>query len=155
MNMPTGDTSLHFVTVGNPGNAADTTPGYTGAQMSAITYQMGTYDIDPGPAIHGVSQRGGDNERPLWFVQPKHMASSYATFMGRVPRKAEVQGTIPTPYRRHGQRARITCRYSMSPGAMRRGSATGCKTASLAGGEGNSTTETGRTRLTARHRTRR
>lgn len=40
-HLPTGETSLQFVTVGDPGNAPDTT-GYGG-----IPYvnQMGTYDV--------------------------------------------------------------------------------------------------------------
>jgi len=40
-NMPSGETSLQFVTVGDPGNAADTTSyGSVG-----YTYQMGKYDV--------------------------------------------------------------------------------------------------------------
>ena len=41
-NMPAGDTSLDFVTVGNPGNAADPS---TGCGSVGYTYQMGTYDV--------------------------------------------------------------------------------------------------------------
>ncbi len=41
-NMPTGQTSLDFVTVGNPGNAADPSTGYGAVPY---TYQMGTYDV--------------------------------------------------------------------------------------------------------------
>ncbi len=54
LNMPGGDTSLSFVTVGNPGNIADSaydsgsgankSPG-TGAGAVAYTYQMGKYDV--------------------------------------------------------------------------------------------------------------
>jgi len=40
-NMPSGETSLRFVTVGKPGNAADT----TGYGSVPYTYQMGTYDV--------------------------------------------------------------------------------------------------------------
>ena len=40
-NLPSGQTSLQFVTVGDPGNAPDT----TGFGAVPYTYQMGTYDI--------------------------------------------------------------------------------------------------------------
>jgi sulfatase modifying factor 1 len=40
-NMPSGQTSLQFVTVGDPGNVANT----TGFGAVPYTYQMGTYDI--------------------------------------------------------------------------------------------------------------
>jgi formylglycine-generating enzyme len=42
-NMPNGQTSLQFVTVGDPGNAADTIAPYCGAVGYA--YQMGKYDV--------------------------------------------------------------------------------------------------------------
>jgi len=41
-NMPSGETSLQLVTVGNPGNAADPSTGYGAV---SYTYQMGTYDV--------------------------------------------------------------------------------------------------------------
>ena len=45
----TGQASLEFVTVGNPGNAADTavmtTDGTTGYGSVPYTYQMGKYDV--------------------------------------------------------------------------------------------------------------
>ena len=44
-NMPTGDTSLQFVTVGDPGNAADPSTGYGSV---GYTYQMGKYDVTVG-----------------------------------------------------------------------------------------------------------
>ncbi len=44
-NMPTGQTSMQFVTVGNPGNAADPSTGYGAV---GYTYQMGTYDVTMG-----------------------------------------------------------------------------------------------------------
>jgi formylglycine-generating enzyme required for sulfatase activity len=40
------DVSMAFVTVGNPGNAADTSPGLYGAVP--YTYQMGKYDVTTG-----------------------------------------------------------------------------------------------------------
>ena len=43
-NMPNGQTSLDFVTVGDPGNSADT----TGYGAVGYTYQMGTYDVTLG-----------------------------------------------------------------------------------------------------------
>ena len=44
-NMPTGQTSLQFVTVGNPGNVADPATGYGAVPY---TYQMGKYDVTLG-----------------------------------------------------------------------------------------------------------
>jgi len=47
-NMPSGQTSLQFVTVGNPGNAPDTTvmnDGTTGYGSVPYVYQMGKYDV--------------------------------------------------------------------------------------------------------------
>ena len=44
LNMPNGEASLQFVTVGNPGNVAD----YTGFGSVGYTYQMGQYDVTVG-----------------------------------------------------------------------------------------------------------
>jgi formylglycine-generating enzyme required for sulfatase activity len=44
-NMPTGQTSMAFVTVGDPGNAADPSTGYGAVPY---TYQMGKYDVTVG-----------------------------------------------------------------------------------------------------------
>ena len=43
-NMPTGQTSMQFVTVGNPGNAADS----NGYGSVGYTYQMAKYDVTVG-----------------------------------------------------------------------------------------------------------
>ena len=51
-NMPAGDTSLQFVTVGNPGNPPDTTvmtnDYTTGYGSVPYVYQMGKYDVTLG-----------------------------------------------------------------------------------------------------------
>ena len=50
-NMPAGQTSLQFVTVGDPGNAPDTvveTDGTTGYGSVGYAYQMGKYDVTVG-----------------------------------------------------------------------------------------------------------
>ncbi len=44
-NMPNGNTSLQFVTVGNPGNVADPLTGYGSV---GYAYQMGKYDVTVG-----------------------------------------------------------------------------------------------------------
>jgi hypothetical protein len=44
-NMPAGDTSLQFISVGDPGNAADST---TGLGAVGYTYQRGKYDVTLG-----------------------------------------------------------------------------------------------------------
>ena len=47
--MPTGQTSLQFVTVGDPGNAADTTVMDARCYGSVpYVYQMGKYDVTVG-----------------------------------------------------------------------------------------------------------
>ena len=43
-SMPTGQTSLRFVTVGDPGNAADTNNSL-GYGSVPYVYQMGKYDV--------------------------------------------------------------------------------------------------------------
>jgi formylglycine-generating enzyme required for sulfatase activity len=58
-NMPSGQTSLQFVTVGDPGNAPDTAimdegdapDGSTGYGSVPYTYQMGMYDVTVGEYI--------------------------------------------------------------------------------------------------------
>jgi formylglycine-generating enzyme required for sulfatase activity len=53
-NMPTGQTSLQFVTVGDPGNAPDTTvesDGTTGYGSVGYVYQMGEYDVTVGQYV--------------------------------------------------------------------------------------------------------
>jgi formylglycine-generating enzyme required for sulfatase activity len=47
-NMPNGEASLQFVTVGNPGNAADPSTGYGSASYA---YQMGEYDVTVGQYV--------------------------------------------------------------------------------------------------------
>jgi formylglycine-generating enzyme required for sulfatase activity len=47
-NMPAGQTSLQFVTVGDPGNVADTkvmSDGTSGYGSVSYTYQLGTFDV--------------------------------------------------------------------------------------------------------------
>ena len=46
-HMPAGDTSLQFVTVGNPGNLADPATGNLYGSVG-YTYQMGKYDVTLG-----------------------------------------------------------------------------------------------------------
>ena len=43
--MPLGETSLQFVTVGDPGNVADTEDGNVGCGSVSYAYRMGTYDV--------------------------------------------------------------------------------------------------------------
>jgi hypothetical protein len=50
-NMPNGQTSLQFVTVGDPGNAPDTvveSDGTTGYGSVPYVYRMGKYDVTKG-----------------------------------------------------------------------------------------------------------
>ena len=61
-NMPAGQTSLQFVTVGNPGNAADTRDGATGSLYGSVpyTYNIGKYDVTVGQYCPVPQRRGGD-----------------------------------------------------------------------------------------------
>ena len=43
-NMPLGDTSMQFITVGDPGNLADATTGGTSGAVG-YTFNMGKYDV--------------------------------------------------------------------------------------------------------------
>ena len=47
-NMPSGLTSLQFVTVGNPGNAPDTRYASPGFGSVSYTYQMGKFEVTTG-----------------------------------------------------------------------------------------------------------
>ena len=59
-----GQTSLQFVTVGDPGNAADPTTGYGAV---AYTYQMGKYDVTAGQYCQFLNAVATDG--PLRAVQ--------------------------------------------------------------------------------------
>ena len=50
-NMPTGETSLQFVTVGDPGNAPDSSNPYGTFGPVPYVYQMGKYDVTVGQYV--------------------------------------------------------------------------------------------------------
>ena len=66
-NMPAGQTSLQFVTVGNPGNAADPPTGTAlRLRLGAYTYQMGKYDVTVGQYCQFLNAVASDRHlRPV------------------------------------------------------------------------------------------
>ena len=140
-NMPTGQTSLSFVTVGDPGNAAGD-GNRPATARSIIPYQMGEYDVTVGQSVR-VPQRRGENGhlRPLQQLHgpaPVNGAACRPSGLHRAAFREAIAtrsaAATPKP---------PTARSSMSVGETRRGSAIGCKTASPPGAEGPGTTETG------------
>jgi formylglycine-generating enzyme required for sulfatase activity len=78
-NMPSGQTSLQFVTVGNPGNAPDTalmTDGTTGYGSVPYVYQMGKYDVTVGQYCQFLNAVAKTDPYGLYN---SNMATDYAT----------------------------------------------------------------------------
>ena len=71
-NMPNGQTSLSFVTVGDPGNAADTT-GYGAVGYS---YRMGQYDVTVGQYVQFLDAVASTDTYGLYN---SHMALDFPT----------------------------------------------------------------------------
>ena len=69
-NMGGGDTSLSFVTVGNPGNGPDPATGNLYGSVPHA-YQMGKFDVTT-CAVHRFSQCRGYGKRPIRAVCHKH-----------------------------------------------------------------------------------
>ena len=136
----TGLASLEFVTVGDPGNAADTAVrGSTGYGAVPYVYQMGKYDVTVGQYCQ--------------FLNAVAKTDTYGLYNSGMATGIGLSDHRHCPERQFGQLQllghgqlqprRPIVRSSMSPGAMRHGSATGCKTASRPGPRGSGTTETG------------
>jgi formylglycine-generating enzyme required for sulfatase activity len=79
-NMPSGQTSLQFVTVGDPGNAADTAvmtvDGTTGYGSVPYVYQMGKYDVTVGQYCQFLNAVAKTDNYGLY---DSNMATSYPT----------------------------------------------------------------------------
>ena len=74
-NMPAGETSLQFVTVGNPGNAADPA---TGSGSVPYFYQMGTYDVTVGQYCRFLDAVATTSDP--YGLYNTGMATDFATF---------------------------------------------------------------------------
>ena len=61
-NMPNGETSVQFVTVGDPGNAADS----TGYGSVANVYWMGKYDVTVGQYVQFLNAVAATDTYGLW-----------------------------------------------------------------------------------------
>jgi autotransporter-associated beta strand protein len=91
-NMPSGETSLQFVTVGNPGNAADTqvmNDFTTGYGAVGYTYQMGKYDVTVGQYCqflnavaktdtYGLYYSGMATDMPTLGIQQNGTSGNYS-----------------------------------------------------------------------------
>ena len=69
-NMPNGEASLQFVTVGSPNNAPDTavmtTDGTTGYGSVPYVYRMGEYDVTPGQYVQFLNAVATTDTYGLW-----------------------------------------------------------------------------------------
>ena len=141
-NMPNQQTSLQFVTVGDPGNARH---GYgRRLRLGSLCLKMGTYDVTVGQYcqfLNAVATTG--DPYGLYNIG---MATEFRPGISQAEVRATTATRLPVPTARAS-----TVRSSMSLGVMRRGSATGCKTASHRGRR-NGTTETGGLYLGRRQR---
>jgi formylglycine-generating enzyme required for sulfatase activity len=63
-NMSPGQKNLEFVTVGNPGNAADK----TGLGAVAYTYKMGKYDVTAGQYVQFLNAVAGTDPYGLYYA---------------------------------------------------------------------------------------
>jgi hypothetical protein len=74
----TGQASLEFVPVGNPGNAWDTAPGYAsyGYGSVANSYQMGKYDVTVGQYVQFLNAVAATDTYGLYN---SNMATSFST----------------------------------------------------------------------------
>jgi formylglycine-generating enzyme required for sulfatase activity len=61
--MPSGQKSMEFVTVGNPGNPADK----TGLGAVGYTYQMGTYDVTASQYVQFLNAVAGSDPYGLYY----------------------------------------------------------------------------------------
>lgn len=64
-DMPSGQTSLEFVHVGNPGNAADST---TGSGAVAYMYQIGKYDVTAAQYVEFLNAVAKTDPYGLYYV---------------------------------------------------------------------------------------
>ena len=140
-NMPNGEASLQFVTVGDPGNAADS----TGYGSVSYAYQMGKYDVTVGQycqllnAVAASDTYGLYNSGmavgayagyPTVGITQSGSLGSY-TYSVSYNASAGAATWPMTPAFTRLRRPRPTTRRSLtSRGVTRRGSPTGCKTGS-------------------------
>ena len=73
-NMPAGQTSLQFVTVGNPGNVADT----SGYGAVPYVYQMGKYDVTIAQYVQFLNDVAASD--PYGLYNPNMGGSIFPTF---------------------------------------------------------------------------
>ncbi len=140
-NMPTGQTSLQFVTVGDPGNRADTVVMYdytTGYGSVNYRFEMGKYDVTLGQycqflnavaasdsyGCYNSNMLGGGGSFPFCITQSGSPGSYTYSVSGSNPQAAN----MPVYCETWGDAARF-CNW------LQNGQPTGA--------EGNGTTETG------------
>ena len=122
-NMPSGQTSLQFVTVGDPGNVANVVVGFSVGNVP-YKFNMGKYDVTLGQyvqflnAVAATDTYGCYNEY-IWPAASASIPSASA--------KAVAQAATHTQSPARTRRPQ-TCRSTASVGSMRSASVTGCKT---------------------------
>ena len=133
---PAGDTSLTFVTVGDPDNAPDPVDRHYGSVPYA--YQMGKYDVTLAQYAQFLNAVAKTDPYGLYnCYMGTDLCHPHGISQSGSPGSYQLLGHGLEPP--GGQHARA----STSPGAMRPGFATGWTTASRPRPEGNGTTETG------------
>ena len=126
--MPTGQTSLQFVTVGDPGNAADPVDRQPYGAVP-YTYQMGKYDVTVAQYCQFLNAVAKTDTYGLYNA---YMGTALLTIRRWPSPKAVVRAATATRSLAATARQPIV-RSSVSRGAMRPASATGCKMASPPG----------------------
>ena len=148
-NMPSGQTSLSFVTVGNPGNVADTfadsdVPGGCGAV--GYVYQMGKYDVTVGQYCQFLKAVAATDTYGLY-----NSGMAVGGLYGNYPTIGITQSGSSgntTTRSRVATRRPPTAQSSAKHGAMPHGSAIGYRTASPLGPKVRERRRVGRTRST-------
>ena len=129
-NMPPGQTSMQFVTVGDPGNAADTAvmdDSTTGYGAVPYTYQIGKYDTTLAQYCQFLNAVAKTDTYGLFNPL---LATWYPTNWSQNLGITQSGSPAPTATRSW---ATAMCRHFSSRGATRPASATGCRTASPPG----------------------
>jgi formylglycine-generating enzyme required for sulfatase activity len=136
-NMPLGDTSMQFITVGDPGNLADATTGGTSGAVG-YTFNMGKYDVTMAQYAQFLNAVAKDDPYGLYmylmgndFYSPNAgilQTGSPGNYSYSVTGSAASKDNMPMPLVSWGDAARF-CNW------LQNGQPTGA--------EGNGTTETG------------
>ena len=143
-NLASGETSLQFVTVGNPGNAADTTvesDSTTGYGSVAYDYKMGAYDVTVAQYVQFLNAVATTAD--TYGLYNSNMEALFGGLDNIGITQIAQPGSYTYSFSDSPDPQAGNCPCSTSPGATRPGSATGLPTASRRGPKGRGPTETG------------